>query len=202
MTRLHLTAALLGLAMVAMAFPVQAEDAKTIAATICSGCHGEDGNSTIPMFPRIAGQDETYIIKQLKEFRGGQRKSDVMAPVVASLKSEDLAPLAAHFNGQKPKGQDARDAKLAEQGKGVYLDGNENSGLPACIGCHQPEAVGHGVYPRLAGQHPEYLLQQLKSFAANERTNDASRLMRVVAKRMTEDEMKAVTEYISGLGPK
>ncbi len=194
--------AVLTLAM--MAFPPQATaaDAKTIAATVCSGCHGEDGNSAIPMFPRIAGLDETYIIKQLKEFKGGQRKSDVMAPVVANLNVEDLAPLAAHFSGQKGKSRDVQDAKLAELGKNVYLEGNEDTGVPACVGCHQPEAIGHGVYPRLAGQHPDYLIQQLKNFSTGDRSNDASRLMRVVAKRMTEQEMKAVSEYISSLGLK
>jgi cytochrome c553 len=195
-------ATVLAVALAAFSVPATAGDAKTIAATICSGCHGEDGNSAIPMFPRIAGLDETYIIKQLKEFKGGQRRSDVMAPVVANLAIEDLAPLAALFSGQKPKPHEGQDAKLAEAGKNVYLEGNENTGVPACVGCHQPEAVGHGVYPRLAGQHPDYLIQQLKNFSTGDRSNDASRLMRVVAKRMTEQEMKSVAEYVSSLSVK
>jgi cytochrome c553 len=194
--------AVLAMTMAVLPTPAIADDAKTIAATVCSACHGADGNSVIPMFPKIAGLDETYIIKQLKEFKGGQRKSDVMAPVVANLKVEDLAPLAALYSGQKSKLREVQDAKLAELGKNVYLEGNEDTGVPACVGCHQPEAVGHGVYPRLAGQHPDYLIQQMKNFSTGDRSNDASRLMRVVAKRMTEQEMKAVAEYISGLGLK
>jgi cytochrome c553 len=186
----------------AFATPANAEDAKTLATTVCVACHGDDGNSAIPMFPKIAGLQETYIIKQLKEFISGQRKSDVMAPIVANLKPEDLAPLATHFSSQKPKAGDARDAALVETGKNFYLDGNEDTGVPACVGCHQPQAVGHTVYPRLAGQHPEYLVQQLKNFASGDRSNDVSRYMRVIAKRMTEQEMKAVAEYIASLGAK
>lgn len=182
------------------AAPAAAEDAKTLATTVCVACHGDDGNSAIPMFPKIAGLQETYIIKQLKEFISGQRKSDVMAPIVATLKLEDLAPLATHFGGQKPKAGEARDAALVEMGRNFYLDGNEDSGVPACVGCHQPQATGHTIYPRLAGQHPEYVIQQLKNFASGDRSNDVSRFMRVIAKRMTEQEMKAVAEYIASIG--
>ena len=184
------------------AAPALAEDAKTLATTVCVACHGEDGNSAVPMFPKLAGLQENYIIKQLKEFMSGQRKSDVMAPIVANLKPEDLAPLAAHFSGQKPKSGEPRDPALVETGRNFYQDGNEDSGVPACIGCHQPQAIGHTLYPRLAGQHPEYLIQQLKSFAAGDRSNDVSRYMRVIAKRMTDQEMKAVAEYIASLGAK
>lgn len=177
-----------------------ADDVKTVATTVCVACHGQDGNSVVPVFPSIAGLQETYIIKQLREFMTGQRKSDVMAPIVAGLKPEDLQPLAAHFSHQKAKPGEIHDAELAGEGKKVYDDGDEDTGVPACVGCHQPEAVGYTIYPRLAGQHPEYVLQQLKNFASGDRSNDVSRYMRVIAKRMTEAEMKAVAEYIGSLG--
>lgn len=182
--------------------PALAEDAKTIATTVCVACHGDDGNSVVPVFPSIAGLQETYIIKQLREFMTGQRKSDVMAPIVANLKPEDLSPLAAHFSSQKAKPGEVHDEHLAEEGKKVYADGDEETGVPACVGCHQPEGTGYTIYPRLAGQHPEYVLQQLKNFASGDRSNDVSRYMRVIAKRMSEPEMKAVAEYIGSLGPK
>jgi cytochrome c553 len=188
----------LGLALAAAA--AAAADAETIAATVCVACHGRDGNSAVPVFPNIAGLQEGYIIKQLREFMNGQRKSDVMAPIVAKLKPEDLAPLAAHFSSQRPKPGVVHDASLADEGRKFYADGNEVTGVPACVGCHQSGASGYSIYPRLAGQHPEYLLRQLQNFASGDRSNDVGRYMRVIAKRMTEREMRAVAEYIGSLG--
>jgi cytochrome c553 len=186
--------------LAAFAAPAAAEDAKTIATTVCVACHGDDGNSVVPMFPKIAGLQETYIIKQLREFKLGLRKSDVMGPIVANLTVDDFAPLARHFSALKPKPGAVHDATMMETGKNFYVDGNEDSGVPACVGCHQPQAVGYAIYPHLAGQHSEYVLQQLKNFASGDRSNDVSRYMRVIAKRMTEQEMKSVAEYIGSLG--
>jgi cytochrome c553 len=179
-----------------------AQDAKTIAATVCAACHGEDGNSLVPMFPKIAGLQESYIVKQLRDFKDGRRKSDIMAPVVAALKPEDFLALATYFSVQQMKPGEAADKKLADLGKLVFFDGNEDSGLPACIGCHQAKGAGHLIYPRIGGQHATYVTQQLKSFAAGDRSNDVSRFMRVVAKRMTEEEIDAVAAYLADLGAK
>ncbi|MDD5295912.1 MAG: c-type cytochrome [Rhodocyclaceae bacterium] len=186
----------------AVAVPAQAEDAKTLASTVCIACHGEDGNSVVPMFPKIAGLQEEYIVKQLKDFMSGKRKSDVMGPVVANLKAEDVAPLAAHYSSLKMKVGEAADKKAVEAGKLMYQDGNETSGVPACLGCHQPMGAGKDIYPRIAGQQSEYVLQQLKNFAAGDRSNDPNRWMRSTAKRMTEAEMRAVAEYLAGLDAK
>jgi cytochrome c553 len=188
--------------MLATAGPALAEDAKTIAATVCSGCHGADGNSPIPMFPKIAGLQEEYIVKQLKDFMSGRRKSDVMGPIVGQLKPEDVAPLAAHFSSQKMHPGEAEDKKIVGLGKLIFHDGNEDSGVPACVGCHQPQGAGDSIYPRIGGQQPEYVVQQLKNFAAGDRSNDVSRYMRATAKRMTEEEMRAVAAYLVGLGAK
>lgn len=180
----------------------QMPDAKAIAATVCAGCHGADGNSAVPMFPKLAGLQEEYIVKQLKEFVSGHRKSDVMAPVVGNLKPEEIPALAGHFSAQKPQPGTSQDATLAEQGKKLYLDGNEDTGVPACVGCHQPQGAGAGIYPRLAGQQSIYVVQQLKNFSVGDRANDVSRFMRVIAKRLTEKEMQAVAEYLAGQDPK
>ncbi len=179
-----------------------AEDAKTIASTVCVACHGEDGNSLVPMFPKIAGLQETYIVKQLRDFQAGRRKSDIMGPVVAALKPEDFLALGTYFANQKMKAGDSGEKKLADVGKLIFFDGNEDSGLPACIGCHQAQGAGHLIYPRIGGQHATYVAQQLKNFAAGERSNDVSRFMRVVAKRMTEEEINAVAAYLAELGAK
>jgi cytochrome c553 len=180
----------------------QAQDAKTIAATVCMACHGEDGNSVVPMFPKIAGLQDSYIIKQLRDFQTGRRKSDIMAPVVAALKVEDFAPLAAFYSSQKIKPGSDDDKKVASFGKMVYFEGNEESGVPACVGCHQALGSGHLVYPRIGSQHTQYVTQQLKNFASGERNNDVSRFMRVVAKRMTEEEINSVAAYLVGLDSK
>lgn len=174
-----------------------AQDAKTIASTVCVACHGEDGNSLIPMFPKIAGLQESYIVKQLRDLQTGRRKSDVMGPVVAALKAEDFAGLAAYYAAQKPKAVEGADLKLASLGKLLYFDGNEETGVPACVGCHQPQGVGHLNYPRIGSQHVQYVTQQLKNFASGERSNDANRFMRTIAKRMSEEEVNAVAAYLA-----
>ncbi len=186
----------------ALATPAIAEDALTTATTVCAACHGPDGNSLVPMFPKIAGLQETYIIKQLRDFQSGRRKSDIMAPVVSTLKAEDLAPLASYFSRQKLKPGDAGDKAEASVGKLLYFDGNEETGVPACVGCHQPQGAGQTIYPRIGGQHSTYVAQQLRNFAAGERSNDVSRFMRVVAKRMSEEEIQSVAAYLVSLDAK
>jgi cytochrome c553 len=183
----------------AVAGPCAAQDARALAAQVCAACHGEDGNSVIPMFPKIAGLQEDYIVKQLRDFQAGRRRSDVMAPVVAALKPEHYAPLAAFYSGQKRKPSSDADKKIAGFGKMLYVDGNEETGVPACLGCHQPQGVGHQGYPRIAGQHVQYVKQQLKNFATGDRANDPNRYMRVVAKRMSDEEIDAVAAYLAGL---
>jgi cytochrome c553 len=190
------------LAATALAGPAGAADAKVIAATVCVACHGADGNSVIPMFPKIAGQSEEFIAKQLKDFMSGRRKSDVMAPVVAQLKPEDIPPLAAYYSSQTMSTGQPENKEAVALGKLIFFDGNEDTGVPACVGCHQPQGAGSGIYPRIGGQHVQYVVQQLKNFAAGDRSNDTSRYMRVTAKRMSEEEMQSVAQYLVGLGAK
>ncbi len=177
-----------------------AADAKAIATAVCAPCHGEDGNSIIPMFPKIAGLQQDYIVKQLRDFRSGARGSDLMGPVANTLKPEDIPSLAAYFSSKKMKPGVPGDKQAAGFGKMVYLDGNEETGVPACIGCHQAQGAGHLIYPRIGGQHAAYVTHQMKDFASGERSNDFGRFMRSIARRMTAEEIQSVAEYLVGLG--
>jgi len=177
----------------------QAGDAAQLVASVCSACHGADGNSVVPAFPKLAGLQAEYVSKQLNDYLSGKRKNELMAPALASVKDDDVPALAAFFARQAPAPGKAEDPALAAAGKKLYEDGNVETGVPACAGCHQPKGEGNVRYPRLAGQHQAYTLQQMLSFKGGERANDKGRVMRSVAERMTEPEMKAASEYLAGL---
>ncbi|MDO8960367.1 MAG: c-type cytochrome [Rhodocyclaceae bacterium] len=178
-------------------FGVRAADAQQIAATLCAACHGPDGNSTDPAYPKIAGLDRDYLAKQLRYFASGQRRNDIMAGIVATIGEADFLPLAAYFSSQQPLPGKVRNARLAEIGKQIYEDGNTETGVPACAGCHQSNGSGNARFPRLAGQHQAYTLQQLAEYKSGRRAAD--RLMVSVGQRLSADEMKALAEYIAGL---
>ncbi|HXG37061.1 MAG TPA: c-type cytochrome [Dehalococcoidia bacterium] len=174
--------------------------AQQIAAGVCAACHGADGNSTLPVNPSLAGQHPQYTAKQLADFKSGTRKNPVMQGMVANLSPEDMRNLAAYFAEKPPKPISAKDKALAQLGQKLYRGGNPNTGVPACASCHAPDGAGiPAQFPRLAGQHAEYTLAQLKNFRAAERTNDAANMMRTIAARMSDLEMQAVAEYIAGL---
>jgi cytochrome c553 len=181
------------------AAPAAAEDAKTIAATVCVACHGEDGNSVIPTFPKIAGLQQEYIVKELQDFIAGRRKHEIMSPIAHQLKPEDVVPLAAYFSAQIRKPSEPDDKSAVGLGKMIFHDGNEETGVPACVGCHQVQGAGLFIYPRIGGQHAQYLELQLRNFAAEARANDSSRLMRVTAHRLSDEEIHAVAQYLAGL---
>ncbi len=178
---------------------------KKIASKVCAGCHNADGNSIIPSNPILAGQHPKYITKQLLNFKSqdnkpAERKSQVMAAMVAPLSTEDMKNLGAYYAQQEPTPGAAKDKELAEQGMKIYRGGNIESGLPACSGCHSPN--GNGIpphYPRLAGQHAVYTAAQLRAFRTEQRANDANNVMREIVSRMSEKEMEAVAEFINGL---
>jgi len=187
--------ALLLLTLAARAQP----DVATIVKESCAACHGEDGNSQAPTFPKLAGLQVEYLEKQLKDFLSGKRQSEVMAPAMAALKPSDVAGLAAYYAAQKPQPGQVGDAALAARGQQVFDDGNTASGVPACVGCHQPGGAGNERYPRLAGQHQAYAAEELRQFRSGERNNDRAKIMRAVAARMTDEEIDAVVEYLAGL---
>lgn len=176
--------------------------AQDIVAKVCVGCHGMDGNGTEPTnpeFPRLAGIQAEYLAKQMREFQSGKRKSDVMAAIAASLSPDDILNLSAYFAAQPRKPNAVKNPGMLEAGKKFYHDGNPDEGVPACAGCHLPDARGTDRYPHLAGQHAAYVYQQLKKFGSSERENDRGLVMQSVAMRMTDEQMKAVAEYIASL---
>jgi len=189
----------------ALAAPPVTGDAKkgaAIATQVCAACHGPDGNGITPPnpdYPKLAAKQPEYILKQLRDFKAGKRKNDIMTGMVASLNPDDMANLALYFAAQKNKPNVANNPELLEFGKKFYTDGNPDQGVPACAGCHQPDGGGTSAYPHLAGQHASYVYQQMKRFASGERDNDRGLVMQSLALRMTEQEMKAVSEYVTSL---
>lgn len=182
-----------------LAGPALADRGQELAGSVCVACHGADGNSIAPTFPKLAGLQKEYLAKQLSEYIDGKRKNDVMAPIVADLKRSDVTPLATYYSMQTPAPGSVTDAQLAEKGRVIFVDGNLETGVPACMGCHQENGVGNERYPRLAGQHQAYLIDQMRQFRDGTRTNDRARVMRTVASRLDDGEIQAVAEYIAGL---
>jgi cytochrome c553 len=198
-----IAATMLAFTAVASAFAANLGDpakAQSIVNQVCAACHGSDGNSLLNANPSLAGQHPEYLAKQLMEFKSGSRNNAVMTGMVANLSAEDMRNLAAYYAGQKPKETAARDKALIAQGRKLYRGGNAANGAAACAGCHSPSGAGiPAQYPRLAGQHAEYVLTQLKAFHAGERTNDPNQMMRTVAAKLSDREMAALAEYVSGL---
>ena len=178
------------------------EKGRQIASQVCMACHGVDGNGTEPTnpeFPKLAGKQPEYLLKQLKDFKAGKRKNEIMAGMVANLTPDDMANLALYYAGQKAKPGVVKNPALVAQGKKIYLDGNPDAGVPSCAGCHEADASGYGFFPHLAGQHTEYTFLQLKRFNTGERDNDKGLAMQSVTAKMTEQEMRSVAEYLAGV---
>lgn len=182
----------------ALAAASDQERAREIVQGTCFICHGADGESSSPVFPRLAGQHAGYVARQLVDYRSGRRKSETMRPMVEDLSPADFAALGRYFESRAPVAHTADDAALAQVGRFIFERGNPYSGIPACAGCHGASGHGTDSLPRLAGQHALYLEQQLKKFNSRERTNDNA-VMHAVASRLTELEAKAVSSYISGM---
>lgn len=178
----------------------QPAQAPKLVTQVCAACHGADGNSAVAMYPKLAGQHDAYLRKQLADFKAGQRKSPVMSPVAATLSKEDMAQLSSYFNGQTPKLGTAKSNGTASKGEKIYRAGIADLNVPACASCHGPTGAGIPVqFPRLAGQHADYTVAQLKLFRSGERVNDPAGMMRAVAAKMSDQDMAAVADYIQGL---
>ena len=178
------------------------DPAKTqgIVNQVCAACHGVDGNSLLPANPSLAGQHPEYLLKQIMEFKSGARSNPVMAGMVANLSPDDMRNLADYYASQIPKQMGAKDKDLVTQGRKLYRGGNSSNSLAACAGCHSPNGAGiPAQYPRLASQHADYVAAQLKAFRAGERANDPNQMMQMTAVKLTDKEIAALAEYISGL---
>jgi len=173
------------------------ERGKQIATTVCAACHGADGISAAPANPHLAGQHAEYIAAQLAAFKSGARPSPIMAGMAAGLSPEDMLSLGAYYQSQKPAAAMARDKALVARGQSIWRSGVKSTGVPACAGCHG--AAGKGIpsqYPRLAGQHPDLTMGWLKAYATGARPHQ---VMSAVAVKLSENDMKAVSEYAAGL---
>lgn len=170
-------------------------------SAVCQGCHGEDGNSAAPNFPKLAGQYAGYISRQTRDFQNTLRNDPMMSSMAAAItERQDLFDIAAYFASQKQmKGTGAKN----EAGKKLYIEGNISSLIYGCINCHGKEgkgmSPGNSIFPVIGGQHKDYLVKQMIDFKKGERKNDPSGMMANIAKGLTDAEIEAVSDYLSGL---
>jgi cytochrome c553 len=191
-------------ALAATTVPAAAADPKLLARgeeivqAKCFICHGAEGESSSPAFPRLAGQNANYMVRQLNDYKSGRRKSSTMQPMVEDLNEADFKALGVFFASRPTFGHEVADPELAAVGLYIFKHGNPDSGVASCASCHGANAHGTDNLPRLAGQHAQYTLNQLKQFNKRERTNDNA-VMHGIASKLTELEAKGVASYISGL---
>jgi cytochrome c553 len=202
-----LAAMLPALAAVAAESPFKGDAAKAqgIVNQVCVACHAADGNSQIAVNPKLAGQIPEYLHKQLTNFKAAagkkaERENPVMAGMVANLSTEDMRNLAAYYAGQTTKPGSAKSKDLVALGQKIYRGGIVGKGVAACASCHGPNGAGMPAqYPRVSGQHAEYVEVQLKAFRSGERANDPGSMMRGVAGKLSDREIQGVSDYIAGL---
>lgn len=165
---------------------------------VCAGCHGDAGNSETPIFPKLAGQHVSFLRKELHDFRDNKRVDPSMNSIAETLSDQDIEDVAAYFAAQKVRPESPAHTALGQR---LYLLGNAATGLPACSSCHGPAGAGNGPakYPGLAGQHAAYISKVLGDFKTGQRGNDSTGMMRTIASKLSEDDMNAVADYISGL---
>lgn len=172
-------------------------------SAVCAACHGMDGNSAVPNWPKLAGQHEQYLVRQSQLIKSGARPVPEMAGIVAGVSDQDFMDIAAYFASQPRKGGVADEAAV-ELGERIYRAGNAESGVPACMACHGPAGEGNPLsgYPALAGQHAMYTAKMLTSFRAGDNWGEDDNLSHVMngsAEELEDDEIQAVASYIQGL---
>ena len=181
--------------------PGDAKAGQTKAA-VCGACHGMDGNSSDPQYPKLAGQHEQYIVTQLMRFKSGVRANPIMAGMAAPLSPQDMHDIGAYFSSQK-RSPGVADAKLAKDGKKLYDEGDASRGVPACMACHGPAGTGNPGWrvPNIAGQHAEYVQQQLKAWhdGTSWGSDTHATIMPTIAQHLTEQDISAVSSYVEGL---
>jgi len=188
----------------AMGVAQAAGDAKAgqTKSAVCAACHGMDGNSNGPEWPSLAGQHETYIVKQLKAFKSGQRSNPLMTPQAQALNDQDMEDVAAYFSSQKIKGGEAEPSKVA-MGQQIYQGGVASSKVTACMACHGPDGRGNSPagYPALRGQRSAYVVLQLQNYKNGSRTTDKAQgnIMQTEAGKLSDDQIKALAAYVQGL---
>ncbi|MFZ3139433.1 c-type cytochrome [Polaromonas sp.] len=165
---------------------------------VCAACHGADGNSGTPAYPKLSQQHPEYLVKQLQEFKSGKRKNAIMQGFAATLSDDDMKNVAYWATSKKAKPGFSRDKETVTVGERIYRGGISDRQVPACAGCHSPTGAGiPSQYPRLSGQHSEYAVAQLTAFRDGVRVNSLQ--MTQVAAKLNDKEIRAVSDYIAGL---
>ncbi|MDE2416678.1 MAG: cytochrome c4 [Burkholderiales bacterium] len=165
---------------------------------VCAACHGADGNSGTPAYPKLAQQHPEYLVKQLQEFKSDKRANAIMKGFASALSDEDMKNVAYWVTTKKAKPGFAKDKELVTLGERIYRGGIADRQVPACAGCHSPNGAGiPSQYPRLSGQHADYAIAQLTAFRDGGRKNSLP--MTQVAAKMNDREIKAVADYVAGL---
>ncbi|MGQ7816401.1 c-type cytochrome [Metapseudomonas furukawaii] len=192
---------LLTLGITGMAHAAGDAKAGQAKAAVCGACHGPDGNSAAPNFPKLAGQGERYLLKQMHDIKSGNRTVLEMTGLLTNMSDQDMADIAAYFASQKGS-VGAADPKLVARGEALFRGGKLDQGMPACTGCHAPDGTGNAAagFPHLGGQHAQYVAKQLTDFREGNRTNDGdSMIMRGIAAKLSNKDIEAVSSYIQGL---
>jgi cytochrome c553 len=211
------------IALAQTAFAAGDAAAGAAKAAMCGACHGADGNSMVPNFPKLAGQNEKYLLKQIHDIQSWDKEMNPakkatsgravieMTGLLAALTEQDLADVAAYFASQNTQLSGSQPLEVQinsgikvdalDLGAKVYRAGNLANGIPSCTGCHAPNGKGNAAagFPRLSGQHADYIEKQLTNFRAGNRTNDADMVMRSIAEKLSDAEIKAVANFIAGL---
>lgn len=177
---------------------VEAGQAKSAT---CMACHGMDGNSANPEWPSLAGQHSSYIVKQLKHFKSGERQNPLMAPMAMILSDQDMEDLAAYFASQTLRPTGETNPSTLEIGQRIYRAGVASKGVPACAGCHGPSGRGipGAAFPQIGGQHAVYAAAQLRAYKSGARATDPNSMMRTIAGKLTDAEIDAVASYLQGM---
>jgi cytochrome c553 len=192
---------LLTLGITGMAHAAGDAKAGQAKAAVCGACHGPDGNSAAPNFPKLAGQGERYLLKQMQDIKAGNRTVLEMTGLLNNVSDQDMADIAAYFSSQKGS-VGAADPKVVARGEALFRGGKLEQGMPACTGCHSPDGSGNAAagFPHLGGQHAQYVAKQLTDFREGNRTNDGdSMIMRGIAAKLSNKDIEAVSSYIQGL---
>lgn len=198
---LLLTLGVSGIAQAASTAVVGDAAAGQAKTAVCGACHGPDGNSMAPNFPKLAGQGDRYLLKQLHEIKDGKRQILEMTGQLTNLNDQDLADIAAYYASQKSS-VGAADPALVARGEELFRGGDLQKGLPACTGCHAPDGQGNAPagFPHVGGQHASYIEKQLTAFREGDRTNDGDTMvMRAIAAKLSNKDIKALASYIQGL---
>lgn len=169
-----------------------------VATYRCNACHGQNGQGTNPLFPKLAGQNSEYLVRQIMNFKTGVRRGQVMFYQLGDLTTSDIAALAEHYSKQRLVPAEVRDKTLHEQGRKLYRQGSKTSAIPTCAHCHGEDGRGSGSMPRLAGQHAEYITEQIYRFIDAERLPGQTQ-RHPVLDPLTHDEIRAISLYLAAM---